>query len=183
MRRDRYKASAASHLLLPRVPSCGSRVARTGCLSAQEPSGAGRHLAEGQSGRTVTLEYMQMSASQLSLSETPGSLPEGFEYRAGLISPAEERELVERFGGLDFKEFEFQGYRGKRRTISFGLHYDFSHSKLRKTEDIPAFLQPLRAKVAGFARIEASNLPHVLVTDMRRAPGSDGTGTGPCSRT
>ena len=56
------------------------------------------------------------------------------------------------------------------RTISFGLHYDFSNGELQKTEEIPAFLHPLRAKAAGFARIDPSNLPHVLVTEY--APGA-----------
>lgn len=119
------------------------------------------------SGRSVVLA---MNASQPSLFETRSLLPQGFEYRAEIISTDEERELVERFGGLDFKEFEFQGYRGKRRTISFGLHYDFNRSELRKTEDIPAFLRPLRAKAAGFARIDPPDLPHVLVTEY--APGA-----------
>ena len=37
--------------------------------------------------------------------------------------------LLERVRGLPFKEFEFQGYLGKRRVVSFGLHYDFAHGK------------------------------------------------------
>ncbi len=46
--------------------------------------------------------------------------PEGFRYRADLLSPADEQELVERVGELPLKEFEFHGYSGKRRVVSYG---------------------------------------------------------------
>jgi alkylated DNA repair dioxygenase AlkB len=112
-----------------------------------------------------------MSPAQLSVLNPPASLPEGLQYQAGLISPDEERELIEQFRGLDFREFEFQGYLGKRRTVSFGLHYDFSPGKLRKTEEIPAFLHPLRDRAAGFAGIDPSDLQHVLITEYVSGAG------------
>ena len=95
---------------------------------------------------------------------------EGFRYRPELISPDDEDALVARVRELPFKEFEFHGYLGKRRVVSFGWHYDFSGRGLRKAEDIPEFLLPLRASVASFADIETESFQHVLVTEY--APGA-----------
>ena len=93
------------------------------------------------------------------------SLPAGFKYQANLLTEAEEQDLVRQFGELPFKEFEFHGFQGKRRVVSFGWRYAFDGSGLSKTEDIPAFLLPARAKAAAFARIPAAELQHALLTE------------------
>jgi alkylated DNA repair dioxygenase AlkB len=111
-----------------------------------------------------------MKPSQLSLFEPSPSLPTGLRYQTNLIASDHERELLEQFAGLAFTEFEFQGYLGKRRVISFGWQYDFNKSELRKAEDIPSFLQPLRDSAAEFAGIASSGLQHVLITEY--APGA-----------
>jgi len=108
-----------------------------------------------------------MSPVQLSFLE---SAPEGFEYRAELVSPDEEAELLEHFRKLDLREFEFHGFLGKRRVISFWQHYDFAAETLHNAEVIPDFLLPLRQRAADFARIVASELAHALVTEY--APGA-----------
>jgi hypothetical protein len=51
---------------------------------------------------------------QRGLFESPGALPEGFEYRDALLSSEEERSLLAWFADLPFREFEFGPYRGKR---------------------------------------------------------------------
>ena len=106
-----------------------------------------------------------MTATQLSLFGPGPSLPAGFKYQANLVSPAEERELLEQLAGLPFREFEFHGYVGKRRVISFGWQYDFSKEQLHRAEDMPAFLLPLREKAASFAGLEPDELRHVLLTE------------------
>ena len=106
-----------------------------------------------------------MFNGQLSLLEPLPSLPEGFAYRAALVSPEEEAELLEHFRELDFREYEFHGYLGKRRVVSFGLHYDVNESKVRSTADIPGFLLPLRQKAADFAGLAPSELQQALVTE------------------
>ena len=58
--------------------------------------------------------------------------------------------LLQTFQSLPFKEFEFHGFTGKRRVVSFGWRYDINGGGLHKTEDIPPFLQELRTKAAGF---------------------------------
>ena len=42
-------------------------------------------------------------------------LLEGFRYRPELIGPVDEHALVARVRELPFREFDFHGYKGKRR--------------------------------------------------------------------
>lgn len=111
-----------------------------------------------------------MPTEQPDLFSPAETLPQGFAYRDDLIGPAEERELVDGFHGLDFRPFMFQGHEGNRRVISFGLHYDFASAMLRDARPIPDFLLALREPAAAFAGIAADRLPHVLVTEY--APGA-----------
>jgi alkylated DNA repair dioxygenase AlkB len=106
-----------------------------------------------------------MARAQLNLIEQPISLPEGFAYRPDLISLEEESELLGHFPDLEFREFEFQNYRGKRRVVSFGLHYDFAQGKLQPAAEMPGFILPLRDRAARFAGLEPDELPHVLITE------------------
>ena len=92
--------------------------------------------------------------------------PEGFRYRGDLITPDEEAELVSHIEELHLTEYEFQGYLGKRRTISFGTQYMGE----TPAEPIPEFLQPLRAKAADFADLATGDLQYALVTEY--TPGS-----------
>jgi alkylated DNA repair dioxygenase AlkB len=100
----------------------------------------------------------------------PPALPEGFKYEADLVSAEEERALVAAFADLPFRDFEFQGYVGKRRVVSFGWQYDFNTRELRRTDDMPAFLLPLRDKAAAFAGLAGAALQHVLITEY--GPGA-----------
>lgn len=106
-----------------------------------------------------------MSPRQLTFFRAGPVLPEGFSYQPEVLSPAHEHSLLERLRELPFREFEFQGFIGKRRTVSYGWHYDFNERLLRKADDIPAFLLPLREAAAEFAGLAAEQLQHVLVTE------------------
>ena len=106
-----------------------------------------------------------MTIDQLSMFGGGPSLPEGFRYQRGLISPDEEHALLADIRGLPFREFEFHGFTGKRRVVSFGWRYDFSDRSLEKANDIPSFLLPVREEAARFADLEADQLQHVLVTE------------------
>jgi alkylated DNA repair dioxygenase AlkB len=106
-----------------------------------------------------------MKLTQPSLFEPEPSLPEGFRYQPDLITPDQERYLVERFAELPFAAFEFREYVGKRRVISYGSKYDFSRERLQGAEEIPPFLLPLRECVAAFAELDAASLQQLLVTE------------------
>lgn len=102
--------------------------------------------------------------------KTAAALPEGFRYEPELIGPEDEAALLSFVRELPFRDFEFHGYTGKRRVVSFGWHYDFSAYHLRKADDIPDFLLPLRDAAAAFAGTEPEQLRHVLVTEY--GPGA-----------
>ncbi|GAC1335392.1 MAG: alpha-ketoglutarate-dependent dioxygenase AlkB [Beijerinckiaceae bacterium] len=97
-------------------------------------------------------------------------MPDGFRYEPLLLSPSEESLLLTAFGELHFKEFEFHGFLGKRRVVSFGWRYDFNEGGLQKTHDIPPFLLPVREKAAAFAGITPGALQQVLLTEYQ--PGA-----------
>lgn len=98
-------------------------------------------------------------------------LPEGFRYQADVISPRDEELLLGKIETLPFREFEFHGYTGKRRVVSFGWQYDFSARLLRKVDDMPDFLVELRSVAAAFAGIDPEKLQHVLVTEYGAGAG------------
>src|SRR4051794_13751634 len=52
--------------------------------------------------------------------------PAGFRYLPELIGGSEERQLLDQMAKLEFAPFQFQGFEGKRRVVSFGWRYDFN---------------------------------------------------------
>ena len=93
------------------------------------------------------------------------AFPPGFRYQPDVITPDEERVALERMRDLPFKEFEFHGFTGKRRTVSFGWRYEFGAERLHRTDDMPDFLVALREPAARFAGMDPARLQHVLVTE------------------
>jgi alkylated DNA repair dioxygenase AlkB len=112
----------------------------------------------------------RMNLSQLQLFEPRESLPEGFQYQPEFLTKDEERDLLVHLPDLPFKEFEFHGFLGKRRVVSFGWKYDYGAGRLRESEPIPEFIAPIREKVAAFAAIDPQAIAHVLVTEY--SPGT-----------
>lgn len=100
----------------------------------------------------------------------PQSMPAGFRYAPDLIDASEEARLVEAFADLPFKEFEFHGFFGKRRVVSFGSRYDYNGGGLQKAAPMPPFLLPLQQRAAAFAGLPPDRLAHALVTEYR--PGT-----------
>jgi alkylated DNA repair dioxygenase AlkB len=99
--------------------------------------------------------------------------PEGFRYQPAVISGDVEQQLLARFQQLPFREFEFHGYTGKRRVISFGWQYDFGKRRLNRSDDIPDFLRELRVVAARFADLSPDELQQVLISEY-----SEGAGIG-----
>ncbi|TXH38219.1 MAG: alpha-ketoglutarate-dependent dioxygenase AlkB [Rhodospirillaceae bacterium] len=91
--------------------------------------------------------------------------PEGFIYSNDVISVDAEAALIQEIKRLPFKPFEFQGYLGKRRIVSFGWKYDFDRKTLRESNPLPDFLMPLRATAAVFAGVVADDLQQVLINE------------------
>lgn len=128
-------------------------------------------IAGGGGSRDRLLPRFMTQAKLFEEHKIAANLPEGMTYRAELISGLHEKALLDHVRQLPFKEFEFHGYKGKRRTVSFGWHYEFSgRGALQKANDIPQFILPLRAVVAEFAQIDPESLQHVLVIEY--GPGA-----------
>ncbi|HUN44028.1 MAG TPA: alpha-ketoglutarate-dependent dioxygenase AlkB [Acetobacteraceae bacterium] len=112
-----------------------------------------------------------MAPDQLELPGLPSVAPEGFACRADLISLQHEAALLLVFQDLPFRPFEFHGFEGKRRVVSFGFRYDCAASRLVAAPDIPDFLLPLRAAAAGFAGLTPDALRQALVTEYKPEAG------------
>jgi len=109
-------------------------------------------------------------ATQADLFTKKSQLPQGFAYREDILSKKEESDTVRHIESLPFKPFEFHGYLGNRRIVSFGWRYDYAGRTLRESAQMPDFLAILRESAADFAHVPAESLQQVLVTEY--APGA-----------
>jgi alkylated DNA repair dioxygenase AlkB len=98
------------------------------------------------------------------------ALPEGMRYELEVLSREEEASLLERIRELPLQEAKYRQYTARRRTFSYGGQYDFSARKLDSGPPVPAFLLPLREKIARWAGVAPSEFQHALVTEYR--PGT-----------
>ena len=97
--------------------------------------------------------------------------PDGFRYQAELIGTAEEAELLAHIRELPFRAFEFHGYTGNRRVVSFGWKYDFEKRQLEQASELPDFLLSLRERAAAFADVEPDALQQALVSEYDAGAG------------
>jgi alkylated DNA repair dioxygenase AlkB len=117
------------------------------------------------------VRFVPAPAAQEDLFESATDLPEGMRYTPELISAKDEHQLIRRLEQLPFTEFQFHGFLGKRRTVSYGWHYDFNGGGLGRAGEIPEFLLPLREQAAAFAGVEADALEHALLIEYRPGAG------------
>src|SRR4051812_29796279 len=97
-------------------------------------------------------------------SQPEGTLPEGFNYGAEIVPDDLARELVGRFAALPFKNFDFHGFKGNRRIVSFGWRYDYSgRGQLRESAPVPEFLYPLAQLAADFSGLESGTFQQALI--------------------
>jgi alkylated DNA repair dioxygenase AlkB len=97
--------------------------------------------------------------------DPPEDLPEGFVYRDEFLGADEEAKLAAWLATLPFEPFQFRGYEGRRRVVSFGWKYDFTKSHLEKADDMPAQLLPVRARAAAFAGLAPEHLQQCLLNE------------------
>ena len=90
--------------------------------------------------------------------------PAGLVYERELLTPDEERRLLERFAELDFDEIRMHGVVAKRTAKHYGYDYDYERREaLVDAEPIPDWLGPVREKAAALAGVEPAELVEALV--------------------
>jgi len=94
-----------------------------------------------------------------------GNLPEGFLYFPSLLTQTEQSALLETIRQLEFRAFDFHGFRARRRIIEFGFHYDFDEREATAADPIPVFLLPARSKAAQLADVPAEELAEGIITE------------------
>jgi alkylated DNA repair dioxygenase AlkB len=92
-------------------------------------------------------------------------LPLGFEYRENFITDAEEQVLLEAIDDVAFSDFEMRGFVARRRVAFFGQSYDRTAAG-----PLPAFLLPLRAKIAQWSGVDSEAFAMALINEYR--PGT-----------
>jgi len=93
-------------------------------------------------------------------------MPSGFRFCEEFITPAEEQALLAEIGNVVFSDFELRGVVARRRVAFFGQSYDKGD-----VAPIPAFLLPLRAKIAEWAAVAPEAFAMALINEYRpRAP-------------
>jgi len=97
-------------------------------------------------------------------------LPEGFFYQPDFISHDEEQALIEEIQRLEFSTLTMHGVTARRRVIHYGWLYGYESFQISPGPDIPAFMQPLRERVAKLANIEPEEVAEALLTEY--SPGA-----------
>ena len=111
-----------------------------------------------------------MKPQQVELFGGAPALPEGFVFQPDFITVEEERALLGAIGKLELEEAKYKAYTARRRIAYFGYGYDFSANRLGEAPPAPAFLEPLRDKVARWIGVAPAALEQALVTEYR--PGT-----------
>jgi alkylated DNA repair dioxygenase AlkB len=93
------------------------------------------------------------------------ALPPDFAYREDFITPDEEARLLEAIRALPLQPASYRQWTAKRRIVSFGGRYDFTHQQLHPAEPVPAFLHPLRGRMAEWVGVDAGEFSHATVAE------------------
>lgn len=93
--------------------------------------------------------------------------PEGWRYQTDFLSVAQESELLQLIATLPLQAARYREWTARRRIVSFGGRYDFSHQRLDPAEPIPPALEPLRERVAAWGELVAAQLTHATVAEYQ----------------
>src|SRR5689334_9650126 len=114
---------------------------------------------------TGVADMERFAGSQHELFASAPPAPAGFGYWPEVVTPQQEQAWSARIATLPLKPFEFHGFLGKRRVVSFGWRYDYAGRALRPSAPLPDFLEPMRARAAEVAGLDPQRLQQALVTE------------------
>jgi alkylated DNA repair dioxygenase AlkB len=92
-------------------------------------------------------------------------LPAGFDYRPDFLSASEEQQQLGQLAQVEFAAVEMRGAVARRRTAHFGWTYGYEQRDAAPGRPLPEFLLPLRARVAGWAGVDAEAFAEALITE------------------
>ncbi len=96
--------------------------------------------------------------------------PSGLLYEKELLTRAEEVALLEQFATLRFANASYREWTARRRVVSYGGRFDFERNVLVDAEPLPAFLQPLRERLAAWCGIAPGDFRQMLISEY--SPGT-----------
>jgi alkylated DNA repair dioxygenase AlkB len=108
--------------------------------------------------------------AQVDFVSSAKAVPAGFSYQPEFLNLAEESVLLKVMDSLPFTEAEYREWRAKRRIVSYGGRYDFTHHALNAAPPIPEFLNPLRERIAEWGGISPATIHHAVIAEYR--PGT-----------
>ncbi len=108
---------------------------------------------------------------QPSLFEFAPELPAGLRYQPEFLEPGEESALLEEIARLEFRQFRWHEFTGKRRTVTFGWSYSFDKGEISVANPFPPFLEPLQDRASEWAGVDAGSLVQGLVTEYQPGAG------------
>jgi alkylated DNA repair dioxygenase AlkB len=88
-------------------------------------------------------------------------LPKGLRYQPDFITEAEEAQLVDEIGRVEFSTFEMHGVAARRRVAFFGRSYDAGGNSI--VGPMPDFLMPLRERIATWAGLPGDDFAMALI--------------------
>jgi alkylated DNA repair dioxygenase AlkB len=89
-------------------------------------------------------------------------VPDGFRYHPEFITEAEEAQLADAIGRVEFSAFEMRGVAARRRVAFFGRSYDAGTAAVAA---IPEFLMPLRARIAAWTQLDQDAFAMALINE------------------
>ena len=98
------------------------------------------------------------------------TLPPGFIYQPAFLSAAEQTALLDEIRALEFHEVRMRGVVARRRVIQYGWNYAFDGGRVSEGPPLPAFLLPVRARVASLASVAPDALREAVIIEYQ--PGA-----------
>lgn len=108
---------------------------------------------------------------QSDLFGAPALEPDGLRLDPAFLDAQQQADLIPRLAALPFAPFQFHGWEGARRVVSFGSRYDFTRGRLEPADPLPDVLRDLAGRAAAFAGLSSDAIVQALVTEYRPGAG------------
>lgn len=104
---------------------------------------------------------------QSTLFSSADIFPEGFSYQEDFLTEVFEAKLLSHIHILPMLEARYKEWTAKRRIVSYGGSYDFTHNKLLAADPLPSWLYELRSAVAKWSEEAEANFTQAIVAEYQ----------------